>query len=86
MLTFAAVASTHWHHGQGWSGPPSPVLFLIPLLLGIAFLAGLLLQRSHRLGPALEIVAARYARGEIDEDEYQRRVSALRRGGPGRPT
>ncbi len=34
--------------------------------------------------PAEHILAERYARGEIDEEEYQRRLSVLR-GGAGQP-
>ena len=86
MLTIAALAGTHWHDGQGWDGPPWPAFFLIPLLLTAAFLAGVFLQRARRRPDAVEIVAARYAQGEIDEDEYRRRVSELRGKPSPRPT
>lgn len=37
---------------------------------------------SHPQSPTPEqILAERFARGEIDEDEYQRRLSTLRAGG-----
>ena len=79
MITIALVAGTHWHEGQGWDGPPWPGLFLIPLLLATLIIAGVLALRGRRPPGAVEIVAARYAQGEIDEDEYRRRISELRR-------
>ncbi|MFD3415500.1 SHOCT domain-containing protein [Streptomyces cyaneofuscatus] len=34
---------------------------------------------------AEQVLAHRLARGEIDEDEYRRRLGALRQSGPGAP-
>jgi putative membrane protein len=79
MHTLAAIASTHWHDGRGWDGPPWPAFFVAPLLLATAFLAGVLIQRSRRPPGALQLVAERYARGEIDEEEYRQRATELRR-------
>jgi putative membrane protein len=80
----------YWNgHGMGGWGYAFMVLNSIvfwALLVG----AGLLLYRairgsgSHRdtaatePPPAERILAERYARGEIDEDEYQRRLGTLR--------
>ena len=43
-------------------------------------------DRNHRVGPAVgpspeSILADRYARGEIDADEYHRRLDDLREAG-----
>lgn len=86
MITNASVAGSHWHQGPGWDGPPWPGLFLLTLLLATLIIAGVLALRGRRPPGAVEIVAARYAQGEIDEDEYRRRISELRGKGSPRPT
>ena len=78
MMSIVSMAAVHWHDGHGWDGPPWPALFVIPLLLAAAFFAGVLVQRARRRSGAVEIVAARYAQGDIDEDEYRRRIAELR--------
>ena len=70
----------------GWHGPPWPGFFLGPLLF--LTLAGIGLYLAWRRRPAgaagaAGIVAERYARGEIDETEYRRRLTELR-AKPGR--
>jgi putative membrane protein len=75
-----------WYHdGSGWGG------WLVMTIAMVAFW-GLLVwaiialfrssqpDSSHRSSPpdALEILDTRFARGEIDEDEYHARRSALR--------
>jgi len=63
-----------------------PVLVLV----GLAILAyvGVRLAQGGRSAPpgssstARQILDDRYARGEIDEDEYRRRLQVLREGGP----
>ncbi|MFP5316825.1 MAG: SHOCT domain-containing protein [Acidimicrobiia bacterium] len=78
MTTLATtLATTGWHDGRAWEGPPWPAFFFVPLLLMTAVAVTLYLTRSRRR-PGVTIVAERYARGEIDEAEYQRRVAALR--------
>ncbi len=54
------------------------------ILIGIAALVIGLILRSSRNSqsdgePSLEILKRRYARGEIDHDEYQQRLEELRR-------
>lgn len=83
MITIASLAATHWHDGRGWDGPPWPAFFLVPLLLAAMFIVGVWYQRGRRPTGAVDIVAERYASGEIDETEYRRRVSELR--GKGSP-
>ena len=75
LLTFLATAG--WYDGR-WDGPPWPGFFLFPLFLAALLVSGLLLLRGRRPGTAVSIVAQRYAKGEIDEDEYRRRVAELR--------
>ncbi len=83
MITIASLAASRWHDGQGWDGPPWPVFFLVLLLLATMFIVGVMYQRGRRSTGAVEIVADRYARGEIDETEYRRRIAELRgRGSP----
>ena len=76
-----------WHRwgGAGWGGWSwfwfAP--FLLALLVAVAALAGWLIWRSARkpkgvsLDRAREILAERYARGELSGDEYRDRLSQL---------
>ncbi|WP_235465941.1 SHOCT domain-containing protein [Streptomyces platensis] len=69
------------------------VFLFLALLFVIALLIVRALGRSsptrgeppaHRGGPhAEQILAERYARGEIDEEEYRRRLATLRGTPPG---
>jgi putative membrane protein len=73
------VASDHWRH-DGWF----PWFPLIPLFfVGIwVFLFAFVFRRRWRMGggpSAEDVLAERYARGEIDEQEYRQRRTVLRR-------
>jgi putative membrane protein len=71
--------------GMGW-------MVLLPWLVGVALLTVVVIgaaliargwQRSaavNRRAPARELLDQRLARGEIDEDDYLRRLSALESG------
>jgi putative membrane protein len=67
----------------GWDGGP---WFLIFPILWIALFLTLILMWRGRWGsrdgrPSAEsVLAERYARGEISEDEYRQRRNVLRRG------
>lgn len=64
---------------DGWGAGPTVMAILMGLLLILA-IAALLIWRPGRPRPEgspLEALRARYARGEIDTDEYERRRSAL---------
>lgn len=70
------------HGGTGWFGV---LLMIITMLLfwgGLITVAVLLLRRVGRQDTdrdsAHRILDERFARGEIDEDEYERRLRALR--------
>ena len=73
------VATDHWHH-HGWF----PWFPLVPLFfIGVwIFLFAFVFRRRWRMGggPSGEaVLAERYARGEIDEQEYRQRREVLRR-------
>jgi len=79
----------YWNHrgmnGWGWFvASISTILFWVLLILLIVFLVRTMNRspgRPHnapgRLPPE-RVLAERFARGEIDEDEYRRRLAVLR--------
>jgi putative membrane protein len=76
----------YWYDGDHMSGwgatlmTISTVGFWVLAIVGIALLVGYL-GRADRLRPRPtpeRLLAERFARGEIDEDEYRRRLDALR--------
>lgn len=75
MLTTIAAHAPYWHGG----GFPFPVFFLVVFLL--AFLVfGVLRRGSWRArSDARSVLADRFARGDIDADEYRSRLSELSR-------
>lgn len=84
-------------HGGGWAWLAMSISIF--LFLALLFVIALLIVRAlghsaptraeppvTRGGPAAEqILAERYARGEIDEEEYRRRLATLRGAPPGGP-
>ena len=70
------VANATWNHDGGWWFPFG---FLWLVLLGLVI--WLLVRRpgTHR-SSAAEILAERYARGEIGSEEYRERLAELRSG------
>ncbi|MFB7596157.1 SHOCT domain-containing protein [Streptomyces sp. NPDC056160] len=85
-----------WFHGVpgwGWFAMSLGTLFFWVLLIAAGILLARVLTRGagHSQAPGgtgrptpEQLLAERFARGEIDEDEYRRRLSVLRQG-PGRP-
>ena len=83
----------HWY-GSGMSGwgyalmTISLVLFLGLVIAGIVALVRYLGHSGQQDGggpapsPPEQVLAQRFARGEIDEDEYRRRLDILHTGGP----
>jgi len=69
-----------WGHHGWWAGGLM-MLFWLLLLVGLAFM---LIRAFDRRGPspsasdAEQILAGRYARGEIDEVEYRARLAVLK--------
>lgn len=94
MLTTLATHPGSWHDGGGAPGywPVFPIMFGLFWLavLGAGFYlvrrrmtvsAAATAAASDPMAKAQELLAERFARGEIDEDEYLMRRSALRNGG-----
>ena len=78
-----------WGHGWGWGGwvlmGVVMMLFVVALIVAIVVAIRYLSTPAPRAsrpsyarpGPE-SVLADRFARGEIDEDEYRRRLSLLR--------
>lgn len=82
MNTMFLAGHGPWHHG---GGPGWWLLF--PICFGVFWLlvlggGGYLLWRRTKAMPpsssAEAVLAERYARGEIDEEEYHERLAVLR--------
>jgi putative membrane protein len=77
--TIGEFGARGYGHGFGWI---FPLMFWLLILVGIFFLA----RRKHdwrewhgvRSGEA--VLAERYAKGEISEEEYRQRKEVLREG------
>lgn len=70
-----------WGFGGGWAGPWWPMMIVFWLLvIAISIWAFRRIARSNRSdsATALQILEARYARGEIDTDDYRARRDELR--------
>jgi putative membrane protein len=73
-----------WGYGMGWFGPIFMVIFWIAVIVGIIFLIRWLVV-STRGGSssakaedsALEILKRRYARGEINKEEFEEKKKDL---------
>lgn len=84
MSTLTALALTPLHRGD-FDGPPFPFL-LVPLtfwlvLVGLVVWFVLNRRRDARAGGVLageQVLAERYAAGEIDEEDYRARRAVLR--------
>ncbi|MEY2225541.1 MULTISPECIES: SHOCT domain-containing protein [Streptomyces] len=83
-----------WYdHGMGGWGWVAVSLGILLAVLAVAAVV-LLLRSVDRFPPgpsqppaapsAEQVLAERFARGEIDEEEYERRLTELRAHGPGR--
>ncbi|MGZ4667523.1 MAG: SHOCT domain-containing protein [Blastococcus sp.] len=85
-----------WYdHGNGMTGWGWVAMTIgLVLVLGLLVLGGVLVARAGRrppdgsyppptAPPAEQVLAERFARGEIDEEEYRRRLAALRGAGSG---
>lgn len=69
------------HGSRAWrdGGPPWPVFLLLFLVVvgGLITAAVLWTRRAKHPASATAILAERYARGEIDDDEYSQRFAHL---------
>ncbi|MGH2995043.1 MAG: SHOCT domain-containing protein [Gaiellaceae bacterium] len=82
MLTNLLSATVLADHGDGWGHgwwPLWPILWLAIAVAVVWFLSRRWrAPRSGGLDRAQEILAERYARGEIDSEEYRQRLDELR--------
>jgi len=66
------------HVGMGWGGLWMVLIWAIPIFLVVLLVRHLTRGRDGKTGKsALDILDARYARGEIDRDEYLKRRADL---------
>lgn len=77
-----------WHMGPGMMGGYGimGILFWIVILAGVVFLVKYVMQSGGKAGreggagkSALEILEQRYARGEIDQEEFETKKRELTR-------
>ncbi|MEU5030214.1 SHOCT domain-containing protein [Streptomyces milbemycinicus] len=77
--------------GWGWFAMSSSMILFWALIITAAVLGFRALNRPHENphAPAAptpeQILGERFARGEIDEDEYRRRLNTLHTSPPGQP-
>ncbi|MFF4350049.1 SHOCT domain-containing protein [Streptomyces sp. NPDC001530] len=85
----------YWYHdgmtGWGWFAMSLSAIVFWALLVGAGILLFRALNRAQKephtpgaVGSPEQVLAERFARGEIDEDEYRRRLAVLREDSPKR--
>jgi putative membrane protein len=73
----------NWGHGMGWFWPIIMMAFWIAVIVGIIFLIrwiSLLTDKRHATKPgdsAIEILKRRYAKGEINKEEFEEKKKDL---------
>jgi putative membrane protein len=73
-----SIAGSHWDHGGFWF--PFALLWVVVLGAAIWLVARNLRPRERSgIERAREILAERYARGELAGEEYRQRLDELRR-------
>jgi putative membrane protein len=70
----ALIADSNWHHHGAWWFPFGLLWFAV--LAAAVFLV--VRKTGHRTPSATEILAERYARGELSNEEYRERLAELR--------
>jgi putative membrane protein len=73
----------HWADGGWWAMGFGMLTWLLLLAIAVAVMVWLMNRNGSRHQPggdsAEEVLRRRYAAGEIDAEEYERRLSVLRR-------
>jgi putative membrane protein len=79
-LMLSLAQSDHAGWAGGWGGPWWVVfpLLWIALIATVVWLVARSRRRDSTIERPMEILAARYARGEVDTDEYRRRLDEIR--------
>jgi putative membrane protein len=79
-LVFLATGFGEFGRAGGWAGPWWVIfpLLWIAVIATVIWLVARKRGRSSFADRPLEILAARYARGEIDADEYRTRHDEIR--------
>ena len=71
-----------WNNGSGWVGWLMMMVFMLAFWGLIAWVVVTLVRgpsgTRHQQRSAEDILAERFARGEIDQDEYAERLDTLR--------
>lgn len=81
-MQFEAVLAQWMHYGgnAGWMWIPMALFWIAVIAVGVAMFRATT-QRDTRSATARDILAERYARGEIDADELQCRTRELEKVG-----
>ena len=87
FLTHVGEGEWGWHEvmGFGWFGAVFMLLFWVLIIAGIVWFVKWLVEQSSGGSPGtskrrvLEILDEKYARGEIDDEEYEKRRRTLLR-------
>ncbi len=94
LFTACGPMTGYEGHGGGWGMGPGMmggygfmgIIFWIVIIVGIIFLVKYLMQGGGKMGgkgasgnSALEILEQRFARGEIDQEEFETKKRELRR-------
>lgn len=66
------------HFGMGWGGLGMVLVWVLPILLVVLLVRYFARDREGKRGSsAMEILEARYVRGEVGRDEYLKRRADL---------
>ena len=69
----------YWHDGWNWGAGLLMFLFMAGFWVALAVIIGYVVRRPGSTpAEAQQILDQRFARGEVDQDEYERRSVALR--------
>ena len=78
LATVQAVPMNAWHQGGwGWWFPFGLIFWLGLIALAVYFVTRVRRSQPVRARGAQDILAERFARGEIDSEEYEERRSHL---------
>ncbi|HEU0090225.1 MAG TPA: SHOCT domain-containing protein [Pseudonocardiaceae bacterium] len=82
LADYAALTYPGWEHGPGAGGPGwwliFPILFWLLVLSALGYLIYRRSPKQQARTSAERVLAERYARGEISEDELRQRRNVVR--------